>query len=343
VVGLAFIVSLGLQFGLNKSEWASWAQAVVTGVAIFGSAWIARWQFQQHVKHQEDLAKLSDLNAARRLVAMLGRAHANIEDHWDHFVKPYEGSPYTHLEIARTVTDRERVPTPGSAELEFLLRVQNGANLYGDVGELGAHIGQWIEFTARRAAFFETQLDPRVRAEYEKAGRKLNVLELVDKIGPFLDEAARAQHANAITAINIAREQLMSLRPRILSELDAAFPGQNIGAAWPERGELMMLWKDPGIRIGFKLVMAYRVKAAAVFWRLQVFEADGGGSWSEEAGEEPLAQDAGHTAGRAVAEAKLREHVDTKMPKWSEFLAKGKAGGGPQPQASDADHYGPRR
>jgi hypothetical protein len=305
---LALLTSLGSFFELNKSELAAWVQAIGSIGAIIGAAWVATWQFKKHLDAQERAGRLADLQAARRLVALLCSSRDAVMRHRSNFLDSVRYKPHAEFNTYRTVAERERILVPARSELEFLLRIDS-ADLFDSLGRFCANIEEAISFLERRQLFFSNQLDPRVQELSEVRGRPLSYQEIALGVGPYLAAFAKANHACELKAIDQLCYQFIDVRPKILSELKKAFPDSKIESGWPESGELRGNWMHPTSHSHYFLRINYAAEGSNV--RIAyIFEQPAGDVKAGYANMlEPL-PNLGLTAAREQAQAQLTKYVE---------------------------------
>ncbi|MGH8857686.1 MAG: hypothetical protein ACREXG_06620 [Polaromonas sp.] len=83
VAFVAVLITIGLLFDLNKSEWAAWVQAVGSIAAIVGAVWAARRQISAQVKIAQDAENLATKqfqDALRAVVDGAAKQFLKLED-----------------------------------------------------------------------------------------------------------------------------------------------------------------------------------------------------------------------------------------------------------------------
>jgi hypothetical protein len=246
---------------MKTSDWASWVQAIGSILAIIGAGAGVRWQIQTTANQQVEQQHRADLQAARRMVALMSFASISVLKYKQLWLDPVRDRQYAAFETIRTVTDRDRFPVPTIADSDFLLR-HNAPSLFRYMTEYRAQMSQLIASIEKRERFLESRLDPKVEQLCRMWARLLKPEEVAAQVGPFLHHEAVDSHLSVDTLVREACDEYDATRSNILEELDRVFPGERIETSWPEHGQLVsqIRFQIPGNLIdGYNTSVRYNV------------------------------------------------------------------------------------
>lgn len=107
-VAAALLISIGLQFDLNKSEWSGWAQAVGAFVAIMASGWIAGHQARLQLATSIRLQKFENARHAHQMAKATLVITERVSGIFSEIVREFAEDRLVFTSIANGIIDFDR-------------------------------------------------------------------------------------------------------------------------------------------------------------------------------------------------------------------------------------------